>query len=172
MLIHITGSGNSSLETILADDVQPNAVDLRIKDIWAMSGTFTLTVDGKIHREKTLLKPDEDGFYNIGNGAYEISFDNTVTMAADEAGFVITRSTLNRNGIFITSGLYDSGYKGSLAACLHNNGGPARIEVGSRLAQFLLFKAEALKMYDGSYGFDANGNLKPEELQYYGGKIQ
>ena len=39
--------------------------------------------------------------------------ENIVSIEEGYAGFVITRSTLNRNGVFITSGLYDSGYHGA-----------------------------------------------------------
>tara|TARA_R100000081_G_scaffold91174_1_gene68270 strand:- start:324 stop:599 length:276 start_codon:yes stop_codon:yes gene_type:complete len=75
-----------------------------------------------------------------------------VTLADDEAGWVITRSSLNRNGCFITSGLYDSGYSGVMAGVLHVNNGPIRVKRGTRVGQFLLFKAEALNQYDGDYG--------------------
>ena len=44
-------------------------------------------------------------------GSYEAIMDAYVTVGAVEAGWVVPRSTLNRNGLFITSGLYDSGYR-------------------------------------------------------------
>ena len=78
--------------------------------------------------------------------------EGEITIGPDEAGWVITRSTLNRNGLFITSGLYDSGYQGVMAGALHVNVGDALIAKGTRVAQFLLFKSEALSSYDGDYG--------------------
>ena len=62
-----------------------------------------------------------------------------------------TQSTLNRNGLFITSGLYDSGYHGVMAGALHVKAF-ARIKKGTRVGQFLLFKSQSLKKYDGDYG--------------------
>jgi deoxycytidine triphosphate deaminase len=78
--------------------------------------------------------------------------EGTVCIGANEAGWVITRSSLNRNGCFITSGLYDSGYEGVMAGVLHINNGPMMIQRGTRVGQFLLFEAEALNQYDGDYG--------------------
>jgi len=86
--------------------------------------------------------------------------ENIVTIGPDEAGWVITRSTLNRNGVFITSGLYDSGYSGVMAGAMHVRGGPVRIKKGTRVAQFLLFKAEALTLYNGSYGLNSEHDKK------------
>ena len=91
--------------------------------------------------------------FTPGNiGTYEIIMEGEITIGDDEAGWVITRSTLNRNGLFITSGLYDSGYKGVMAGALHVNVANAVIKKGTRVGQFLLFKAEAVNQYDGDYG--------------------
>ena len=77
--------------------------------------------------------------------------ENIISVGEGEAGWVITRSTLNRNGLFLTSGLYDSGYNGVMAGVLHCNG-PARIMKGTRIGQYLSFDAESLSSYDGDYG--------------------
>ena len=39
-----------------------------------------------------------------------------------------------------------------MAGALHVNVGPAKIYKGTRVGQFLLFKAESLTQYDGDYG--------------------
>lgn len=170
MLIHVNSpNSNSRLQEVHSSDVQPNAVDIRLGRVWMMHGSFRLSEDEKIHRQKIEIFPDDQGYFEFKVGeAYEVAFDNLITMAEDEAGFVIVRSTLNRNGVFITSGLYDSGYKGSLAGCMHIRGnGPTFIRKGTRIAQFLLFKAEALHNYDGSYGFSTDGSVKKEEERYH-----
>ena len=86
--------------------------------------------------------------------------EGEITIGPNEAGFVITRSTLNRNGIFITSGLYDSGYSGVMAGALHVNVGNAAIKQGTRVGQFLLFEAESLNQYAGSYGSGSTHDAK------------
>ena len=96
--------------------------------------------------------------------ASEIVMENIVSVGEGYAGFVITRSTLNRNGLFITSGLYDSGYHGVMAGCLHVRVGPAKIKKGTRVGQFILFEAETLSMYDGSYGIGNQHDNKYGEI--------
>ncbi len=105
------------------------------------------------------MKVDDEGYWYLVPGAYEIVMENIIQVGDDEAGWVITRSTLNRNGLFITSGLYDSGYHGVMAGALHVTA-PARIKKGSRVGQFLLFKSQSLKKYDGDYGIGKTHDQK------------
>ena len=134
-------------------DVQPNAVDLRLGKVFKIqNNVFTIDEDQKIHRGSELFEPWTDGYYHLIPGSYEVLMENEITVGHDEAGFVITRSTLNRNGVFLTSGLYDSGYEGIMAGVLHVNCGLMRIKPGTRIGQYLSFKAETLHLYDGEYG--------------------
>jgi deoxycytidine triphosphate deaminase len=89
-----------------------------------------------------------------------VIMENIINVAEGEAGFVITRSTLNRNGVFITSGLYDSGYNGVMAGVMHINCGLMKIKPGTRIGQYLCFKAESLHKYDGDYGLNKDHDKK------------
>lgn len=154
MMLHIHSSETGSSLTEVQDvDVQPNAVDLRVDKIFKMrDAEFFITEHTKEHRGSVQILPDEFDCWNLEPGTYEIVMQNIITVGEGEAGWVITRSTLNRNGVFITSGLYDSGYHGVMAGALHVTGGPMRIKHGTRVGQFLLFKSQTLKMYNGDYG--------------------
>ena len=160
-MIHILGeNSNSKLTAVQDGDSQPNAIDLRLGKVFAINNSlFELSEEGKRHRGTTEITPVLDWYY-LEEGTYEVVMENIVTVGADEAGWVITRSTLNRNGVFITSGLYDSGYNGVMAGAMHIRGGPVRIKKGTRVAQFLLFKAEALTLYNGSYGLNSEHDKK------------
>lgn len=165
MLVHIATQNSSSSITELDDDcIQPNAIDLRLDRVWSMMGIFLIDEERKIHRQKEEIEVDEEGYYNLKSGDYEISLKGIVKMGPDEAGYVITRSTLNRNGIFITSGLYDSGYEGSMAACLHVQGGMMRIKRDTRVAQFVVTKSQSVSSYDGDYGLgkEMDAHLRSE----------
>ena len=153
MMIHLASpTSNSSLSEFDDDQVQPNAIDLRVDKIFrSYSQVFLISEKEKQHRESKEIKP-VDGWWRLDPGSYEIIMQGIVSIGEDEAGWVITRSSLNRNGCFITSGLYDSGYEGVMAGVLHVNNGPIMIKHGTRVGQFLLFKAEALNQYDGDYG--------------------
>ena len=152
------------LTNVQVGDSQPNAVDLRVQDIFALKDeTFVLTDNKKTHRGSQKIEPDENGMFCLEPGVYEIIMENIVTIPEGYAGWVITRSTLNRNGLHITSGLYDSGYSGVMAGLLHVAHGPAAIEKGSRVGQFLIFEAETLSMYDGDYGSGKSHDAKYSE---------
>ena len=164
---HILSKTNDcELTGVQHGDSQPNAVDLRIKKIFEINkkSPFIISEEDKTHRGSTEVQPDEEGWFNLERGTYEIVMENVVSVGEGYAGFVITRSTLNRNGLFITSGLYDSGYHGVMAGCLHVRVGPAKIKKGTRVAQFLLFEAETLSMYDGSYGIGKQHDNKYGEI--------
>lgn len=152
---HILSQTNGcELTGVQEGDSQPNAVDLRVKKIFTIhkASRFELGEGVKLHRRTSEELPDEDGWWNLQRGTYEIVMENIVSIEEGYAGFVITRSTLNRNGVFITSGLYDSGYHGVMAGCLHVRVGPMKLQKGTRVGQFLLFEAETLSLYNGSYG--------------------
>lgn len=169
-MLNIAGPNTSSKITNLEPgDVQPNAVDVRIARVWQLhpSSLFSIDERSKMHRASTEILPNEEGYWFLEQGSYEVQFANLVTIGDDEAGWVIVRSTLNRNGIILTSGLYDSGYSGAMAGCMHVLGGPMQIQKGTRIGQFILIKAEALHKYNGTYGFDANGKPKSHEQKYH-----
>ena len=157
---HILSVGDNLLSRVQEGDSQPNAVDLRVDKIFRLHDKeFEISDKEKKHRGSWEVE-HQNGFFYLEPGTYEIIMENIVDIPEGYAGWVITRSTLNRNGLFITSGLYDSGYHGVMAGCLHVEHGPAKIEKGSRVGQFLLFEAETLSMYDGDYGIGKEHDKK------------
>jgi deoxycytidine triphosphate deaminase len=159
---HILGpNSKSTLSNVCNGDSQPNAVDLRLGKVFKiLPNVFEVTNETKTHRGTEELLPDSEGFYFLDPGHYEVVMENIINVGEGEAGWVITRSTLNRNGCFITSGLYDSGYHGVMAGVMHVTVGPAKIKKGTRIGQYLSFNAEALTMYDGSYGIGKEHDKK------------
>jgi deoxycytidine triphosphate deaminase len=152
----------SKLTNVQEGDVQPNAVDLRLDKVFKIKkDVFEISNDHKKHRGTEYeLKPDDKGYFILEQGSYEVVMENIVHVGENEAGWVITRSTLNRNGLFLTSGLYDSGYHGVMAGVLHVGCGLARIKKGTRIGQYLSFDAEALHTYDGDYGVNKEHDKK------------
>lgn len=166
-MIHLgSPNSNSKLSKWMEEtQIQPNAMDLKVDKIFEINSdrTFMIDEETKEHRGSIEIEPDINNYWHLKPGCYEIIMEGQITIADDEAGWVITRSTLNRNGLFITSGLYDSGYQGVMAGALHVNVNDAIIKKGTRVAQFLLFKAESLNQYDGDYGTG-----KADENMYMG----
>lgn len=172
MLIHPL-TADTVLSGVQDGDVQPNAVDIRLGQMFKIESSqpFELSADNqKKHHSKSLLAPDKDGYYWLAAGSYEFVASNKIEVAEGEAGFVITRSTLNRNGVFITSGLYDSGYSGVMAGVMHVMVPYARIQQGAAIGQYLNFKSESIGEYSGSYGdgtaHDQMYSALPEDIGY------
>ena len=151
---HIMGLGSTSTLThVDPKDVQPNAVDLRVGKVFEISkNDFVLDNDTKQHRGSDQLALDDHGYWNLYPGAYEVIMENEIEVGDGEAGFVITRSTLNRNGVHLTTGLYDTGYNGVMAGVMHVSCGLFKLKPGTRIGQYLNFEAENIGKYDGDYG--------------------
>lgn len=159
-MLHIASpQSNSSLSEISDEAVQPNAVDVSIDQVLSIPSTeFRLSKDYKAHRKAHTDRhvPLQDNHWHLTTGSYEVVMTGTINVGEGEAGWIIPRSTLNRNGLFLTSGLYDSGYHGVMAGVLHVTCGPAVIERGARVGQFLLFPSETLHLYNGDYGLNSS----------------
>jgi len=139
------------------NDVQPNSIDLRVEKVFLpQQNVFVLSEEKRVHRGSKELPTrrfqDEDDWWCLTPGFYEIVFKNEIRLPKGEAGFVIPRSTLVRNGVYLATGLYDSGYEGMMVSGLHVTTAPFYLKRNTRLAQFLLFEAETLRKYDGVYG--------------------
>jgi deoxycytidine triphosphate deaminase len=159
---HILGpNSRSTLSGVEDGDSQPNAVDLRLGKVFRIQPTtFEVSNEHKHHRGTSEVIPNDQGYFHLEPGHYEVVMENIINVGEGEAGWVITRSTLNRNGLFLTSGLYDSGYHGVMAGVLHVTVGPAKIKKGTRIGQYLSFNAESLSTYNGSYGIGKDHDKK------------
>lgn len=141
---------------------QPNAVDIRVSELKIvddMEHSFSAQYDqlvtisdkGTEHKQTSNLVLDSDNYWSVYRGTYQFSSPHFVSIPEGYCGYLITRSSLNRNGIFIQSGLYDSGFNGFVGGTLYNFGGRLKLEYNVRICQFVLLKAETVKMYDGQY---------------------
>lgn len=166
-----TEHSSTTLSNIDETCMQQAAVDLRLETVWHMRGMFTIDEERKVHRTTHTATIDEEGYYNLGDGVYECSFDHDISIGPDEASLVITRSTLVRNGCQLVSGLWDPRFEGRGGCALHVRGGGLRIKPGTRVGQFVTWKvANAQGAYNGSYGLNADGTPKEMEAKYHAEK--
>ena len=62
------------------------------------------------------------------------------------------RSSYSRRGIFMTTGIYDPGYEGTVGCTVYNmSDDTLTVKAGDRLGQMLFFEADAASSYDGKY---------------------
>jgi deoxycytidine triphosphate deaminase len=148
--------------------IQPNALDFTLDHVFTIDAThpFYFSETYKRHRggytllpRQTLPSDSSDGLDGLGqywsleaNSAYDGLSDFYITVPKDVAALFIVRSTLNRNGLFITSGLYDSGFQGSCGVVIHNRSGVAYIAPHTRIGQLMFVKSESSGIvYAGGY---------------------
>ena len=147
---------------ITDDNIQPNAIDFtldRLFTIWE-ENIFRIDEDSKDMRGGVEVHANEDPRYqkNYWRLSPHTSYDGMsnffVKVPEGVACMMIIRSTFNRNGIFITSGLYDSGYEGHVGFAVHNNSGIALVAPGTRIGQLIFVESDHAKLYAGGYNHE------------------
>jgi len=141
--------------------IQPNAIDITADRLFAVnpSNHFSISKTDKLHRNRTeFVNPT---IWSLERGVYDVMSDCYVEMPEGVAGYLITRSTLNRNGVFVQSGLYDSGYKGPVQFMLYNLFGRTELSPHVCVAQFVFVESESSGKYSGGY------NTEKGELPTY-----
>lgn len=141
--------------------ISPNAIDFTLDEVLFIKDNDTAFISNnkKIVKMKQLLTvtPINEGndipYWQLQGGKV---YDGTSNMYVEvPEGYVcfpmFTRSTFARNGTFIVSGLFDSGYKGHIGFTIYTMGGPIDIEMGTRIGQIGFVKSEYAHLYAGGY---------------------
>lgn len=137
--------------------VQPNAIDFTVDQLFTIDSDkpFIISEEGKTMRGGSKIEV-VDGYWKIPAKTVVDALSNIyVNLPVGVASKLIIRSTLNRNGVFLTSGLYDSGYKGSIGFAIHNNSGDMFIAPGTRIGQIEFYQAEKAGEYKGGWNHEA-----------------
>lgn len=156
------------------DQIQPNAIDFTLDHLYAIQerndfvlGEHAKQMRGSIEMSAVPARNGSGDFFHLlSRTSYDGLSDVYVDLPEGVSALLVVRSTLNRNGLYITSGLYDSGYKGHIGFVLHNNSGGAILQEGVRVGQVIFVASENAKMYEGSWnheeGTDHEHNTKAE----------
>ena len=138
--------------------IQPNAIDFQIDRLFTINEkkTFVISEERKSMRGgeevKSFENSDGETFWRLlPNSVYDAMSNIHVQVPDDVAATLIIRSTFNRNGIFLTSGLYDAGFDGSCGFAIHNRSGEAFIAPGTRIGQIMFWTADSSGKYEGQY---------------------
>lgn len=136
--------------------VQPNAIDFTLDHIKRLT-TETARVSETAKRMRSLEDvPLVSGAWGLEYGrVYDGTSDMYVELPDGVAAILFTRSTLARNGVFVVSGLYDSGYRGHIGFTIYPIGGDIILEPGTRVGQIAFVSASSAKMYAGGWNHDS-----------------
>jgi deoxycytidine triphosphate deaminase len=161
----ITGIDNEEKQ------VQPNAIDFTLDRLFTINETnaFHISEGGKKMRGGEELHPltprnDTLPYWTVAaNSVHDAMSNIYVTLPDGVAAQLIIRSTFNRNGMFLTSGLYDSGFEGHIGFALHNRSGAAYITPGTRVGQIIFVKSESAGMYAGGWNHEQGTHHSEKE---------
>jgi len=140
--------------------IQPNALDFTVDRLFVVDrGLFIINEDKKrmrggpeLEAKSVFFEYGTDPFWELqANEVYDGMSDFYVTVPEKVAAMLIVRSTFNRNGIFLTSGLYDSGFKGNIGFAIHNRSGGACMAPHTRIGQIMFVHSESVGQYTGGY---------------------
>lgn len=130
--------------------IQQNGIDLRL------AICHNITHGGRIGlKEKappmTYQEFDENGMIALEGGkSYAFDTMEHVHLPDGVAAFIKQRSSLNRGGCTIQSGLWDTGFKGCIGGTFYPSV-PIDLEIGVRVCQIVFVEAEAYRKYEGQY---------------------
>lgn len=138
--------------------LQQQGIDLRVKNIKRVYGNA-----GEVPAQgKTITPSNEDVFvkdniFFLGEGYYEIEFEEGCNIPRDATLHIKTRSSLVRCGCQCYSGQFDGGFHTDNMGCFMHVILPTRIEKGARLAQAIVFESYPVdddKLYNGQWQGD------------------
>jgi len=131
-------------------EIQQNGIDLTLESVDLIKG-------GVLGREARDIIPydpimcDSDEYFLLSpDQSYSIMFQQKINVPENMCAQIIQRSTLNRMGGFILSGLYDSGFNNQIGAVVRTTV-PIKLQKGARVAQIIFIMAESASLYNGIY---------------------
>lgn len=155
--------------------VQPNAIDFTLDKAYSVNVVrFHLYLDddgtenkgmrgGEVLQYNSGFNPGlPQNVWRIGpHGMIDCLSDMYVEIPDDVAVILFSRSSITRNGLLITSGLYDTGFKGHIGFLIHNlSEEAAYIGPGVRVGQCMFVSADSAGQYSGGWNH-AQGTHTP-----------
>lgn len=149
--------------------ISPNAIDFTVDKIWTIDNTKFFVIDEEYKSMRggeemevgshSTVNQDADehtitGWAVSAHHVYDILSDMRVDIPEGIACTLIIRSTYSRNGLYLTSGIFDSGYQGNIGAALHVKVGPALIGQGTRIGQIAFHSSDSAGIYAGGYNHE------------------
>ena len=93
-----------------------------------------------------------DSFVFEPRTQYEIMFDEYVSIPEGVCSIVTSTHFLIQHLLFVTGGLYDTGFNGHVGATIHNTSkSPITIKHLNKICRMYFYKSENVGQYAGSY---------------------
>lgn len=146
------------VEGMIDEEIQTQmcGIELTLQRIERFTTSGSLAFDNSERRlpETKPLEFDSDGWIELSQGAYLVTFNEIVNIPKDATALARARSTLLRCAATLETALWDPGYRGRSQSLLvvHNPAG-LRLKKNARMMQlvFLRLEKEAERSYSGIY---------------------
>lgn len=139
----------------LEQQLQPNGVDLTLRDIALLQSAGVIAVDNS-QRQISELAPlvfDGLGYIDLVPGIYLVTYNEIVHLPENVTALAAPRSSLLRCGVTIETAVWDAGYSGRSQSLLvvYNSQG-IRLQRNARIVQLIFFKlTQKTGGYRGKY---------------------
>jgi dUTP pyrophosphatase len=133
------------------EQIQPAGVDLTLEKVEILVERGELSTETKISKGINVLP--KDGFYELPQGSYRVTYHEVVSIPAGFLGLLMPRSSLLRNGATIYTAVWDPGYKGrGMGLMIVFNKLGIRIAEDARVAQLIVLSMEEpAELYKGRF---------------------
>ncbi len=135
--------------------LQPNGIDVTVRDIAVPDIAGTIAVDNADRRLSNLSGRDFDsqGYIDLAPGPYLITLNEIVNLPTNVMALARPRSSLLRCGVTIETAVWDAGYCGrSQALLMVQNHSGFRLQKNARVLQLVFFRLTGkTEAYQGKY---------------------
>lgn len=156
--------------------IQPNAIDFALESVKLIEPGLAYISNDKqhvqhanqctidptdaldLHQKYGVIHPDRElergqcfGWYLEPNRSYDVTSSAYVEVPEGSAAFLIPRSTFTRNAVSMSSGLYDSGFKGNIGFVLKTGNTALFVEQGTFVGQIYFTDSQNASSYTGGY---------------------
>jgi dUTP pyrophosphatase len=139
----------------LEEQVQPNGIDLTLRDIALLQSSGRITVEDsqRLVPDVAPLVFDGLGFIDLMPGAYIITYNEIVHLPKNIMALGRPRSSLLRCGVTVDTAVWDAGYSGrSQSLMVVYNPQGFRLQRNARVAQLIFLRlSRKTEGYHGAY---------------------
>jgi len=139
----------------LEEQVQPNGIDLTLRDIALLQSSGRITVEDSQRLVPNLapLVFDGLGFIDLMPGAYIITYNEIVHLPKNIMALARPRSSLLRCGVTVDTAVWDAGYSGRSQSLMVVYNPPGfRLQRNARVAQLIFLRlSRKTEGYHGAY---------------------
>jgi len=139
----------------LEEQVQPNGIDLTLREIALLQSSGKIGVDNsqRVVSDLAPLVFDGPGFIDLVPGAYIITYNEIVHLPNNIMALGRPRSSLLRCGVSIGTAAWDAGYSGrSQSLMIVYNPQGFRLQKNARITQLIFFRlTQETQGYQGVY---------------------